>query len=102
MQTYTATPTKLRNGSWGARVGANVQPGDIVRITTKAGKSWDATVAKVIWTGDGVSICATSSGASRNTYYTPSRRRPGCCSECGDRLQPWMDGYAMGLCHDCL
>ena len=61
-KTYAASPIKLRNGSWGAKArSASVQAGDTVEITTKAGKSWTATVTKVVWTGDGVAICATES-----------------------------------------
>ena len=62
-----ATPTKLKDGSWGARVAsANAREGDIVRITARNGKSWEAEVMKVIWRGKDFSICATSSIASRN------------------------------------
>lgn len=62
MTTMTASPAKLRNGSWGARVRSeSVHPGDVVTITTKAGKSWTATVERVLWHGDGVSLCATAS-----------------------------------------
>jgi len=57
----TATPTKLRNGDWGARVSGSVRPGDAVQISTKAGKSWTAIVDRVVWTGNGVSIVATRS-----------------------------------------
>ncbi len=60
--TLAASPAKLRNGSWGARVkSATVAVGDTVTITTRSGKSWDATVEHVVWSGDGVSICATQS-----------------------------------------
>src|SRR5690606_27312903 len=64
--TATATPTKLKNGSWGARVASTyVRAGDIVRITTRGGKSWDAEITKVVWSGNGVSICATRSDGER-------------------------------------
>lgn len=55
----TATPTKLRNGTWGARVRGNVNAGETVTIATKAGASWQARIERVLWVGDGVSICAT-------------------------------------------
>ena len=58
--TTTATPAKLRDGSWGARVRGTVAAGDVVTITTSAGKTWQATVQRVIWRGAGVSICATA------------------------------------------
>jgi len=64
----TATPTKLRDGTWGARVRGTAAAGDTVTITTATGRSWDAQITRVVWSGEGVSICATSSldrGASR-------------------------------------
>lgn len=84
-----ATPTKLRNGDWGARVhSATVRAGDIVRITTRAGKSWDAEVLKVIWRGEGTSICATRSiGGGSAGYRAPrkSATRTGC--PCGSVIE---------------
>lgn len=73
---FTATPLKLKNGDWGARVNSDsVQVGDIVRITTRGGKSWEAEVLKVIWSGNGISICATQSlgGGSSAGYRAPRR-----------------------------
>jgi len=58
-----ASPKKLRSGDWGALAQTDsIKRGDLIRITTKSGKSWEAHVAKVIWTGDGKSIVATESG----------------------------------------
>lgn len=45
--TLPATPTKLRSGAWGARVSGDASVGDIVEITTRAGKRWTATVTAV-------------------------------------------------------
>ena len=59
MDTMAATPTKLRDGRWGARVVGSAQLGAKVKITTRAGKSWSATVSQVVWTRDAISICAT-------------------------------------------
>ena len=56
-----ATPTKLRNGSWGATVTGTVRVGDNIQITTRAGKSWTATVSTIVWSGGGKSIVATQS-----------------------------------------
>ena len=48
----TGHPAKLREGGWGAHINSDaVQPGDTVHLTTKAGKEWDSTVEKVVWTG---------------------------------------------------
>lgn len=105
-----ATPAKLRNGNWGARVSGSVREGDSIEITTKAGKSWMATVAKVVWSGNGISIVATKSRKS-NSGYTPAvRNSRGYVTERGHH-----DGYCgydcpvtgrkccpeNGPCHDC-
>lgn len=80
MTLLKASPTKLRNGDWGAKVLGTVTEGDTVTITTRAGKSWDAKVTKVLWTKDGVAICATES-----LDRTPKRRRSnGCDCDCYD------------------
>jgi len=84
----TATPAKLRDGSWGARVAGTVAQGDVVTITTTAGKSWQARVTRVVWSGDGVAICATASLDRPSSSPSPSRpagrgRRTGC--SCGSR-----------------
>ena len=73
--TIPATPAKLRDGSWGARAPRNVQVGQTLTITTRAGKSWDATITRIVWVGDDVALCATESldrpRHSRN--YDPDR-----------------------------
>ncbi len=51
MTTHTASPTKLRDGSWGARTSADIAVGDTITITARSGKSWDAVVERIVWTG---------------------------------------------------
>lgn len=78
-----ATPTKLRSGAWGARTREPVSQGDTVTITTRAGKSWQARVTRVVWSGSGVSVCATESldrPARRNGGGRS--RSGGVCAEC--------------------
>ena len=102
----TATPTKLRSGDWGCRVNGDAREGQIVTIRTSKGKTWAAKIAKVIWSGNGVSICATCSAD-----YTPAKRNSrGYVEQRGHH-----DGYcgylcpvtgrkctpANGPCHDC-
>jgi len=97
-----ATPTKLRNGSWGARVSGTAGKGETICITTRSGKTWNAKVAAVIWTGNGVSIVATVStgGPSRSSSSTSRRRDPnycyGPCPVRGHICSP-----KNGPCHDC-
>lgn len=106
-----ASPAKLRDGSWGAKVAGSVSVGDMIQVTTKAGKSWTATVSKIVWTGDGTSLVATaSSGASKSGYTPAVRNSRGYVEQRGHH-----EGYcgyacpvsgrkccpANGPCHDC-
>lgn len=107
-----ATPKKLRDGNWGARVGSeSVQVGDVIKITTRSGKSWLTTVSKVVWAGEGISIVATASSKSRHSNYVPATRNARgyveqrghyhgyCgypCPVTGKKCCP-----ANGPCHDC-
>jgi len=116
MTTYNATikaasPTKLRDGSWGAKVQGSVSVGETIKITTKAGKSWTASVAQVVWTGSGVSLVATASSGSKSGYTPAVRNSRGYVAQRGH-----YDGYcgyncpvsgrkccpANGPCHDCM
>lgn len=105
-----ASPTKLRDGTWGARVSsAEVSVGDEVTITTRGGKSWPAIVDRVVYRspGDGIAICATTSHpqdqrpaaqAPTETDYAgraggarhetgKRNRRPGYCDRCDRHLE---------------
>lgn len=94
-----AIPTKLRNGDWGAKVQGIVRDGDEIRIPTKAGKEWTATVARVLWTGNDISIVATMN--------RPRNHRHGGNHECdcgwGDDLLSWGNHRPGGRyrCPDC-
>jgi len=51
-ETLTGRPAKLHGGAWGAHLtSADVKPGDSAVLTTKAGKTWDVVVDRVMWTG---------------------------------------------------
>jgi hypothetical protein len=96
--TTPATPKKLRDGSWGALAQSeSVAAGDTVKITTKAGKSWTATVSKVLWSGDGKAICRTRS--SRGAIDNDTSR----CGICGGLLSDFdLDASAVpGYHFDC-
>lgn len=80
--TTPATPKKLRDGSWGAlATSEHIAAGDVVEITTRSGKSWLATVGRVLWAGDGKAICTTYS-TTRGGRPADSGRE---CDECGRR-----------------
>lgn len=92
-----ATPAKLRNGSWGARVEAAVEAGDTIQITTRSGKTWKARVMRVLWSDGKVSLCVTESAERRPA--AKSQHEP--CAECGERAGtvPCLDSSGIrGLC----
>ena len=62
--TVTATPAKLANGTWGARVLGVPAVGAIVQVRTAGGKTWDARVVAIVRAGAGpqdMSLVATES-----------------------------------------
>lgn len=101
MKAWAASPTKLRDGSWGARVRSqDVQVGAAVEITTAAGKSWTATVTRVLWRGDGVAICATQSATqSSKARGDAGRGRRYECDECGEWVSPGTSCWETGCAH---
>ena len=85
MTTLTASPAKLANGTWGARVAGVAKPGDAITITTAAGKSWTASVVKVVWTGGNVTIVATASTTAASAPLGKSFTRTGSRTGTGSR-----------------
>jgi hypothetical protein len=102
-----ATPAKLRNGSWGARVQGAATVGQTITIQTKGGKTWDATIEAVLWSGDGVSLCSTRSAspaprpsARYSSGLVSYERGVGMvCEECGDRVRPGSRCWETGMRH---
>jgi len=82
--TTIATPQKLRSGEWGARVQGEVSEGDTVTIRTRSGKEWQARVTRVVWSGEGVSICAT---ASLDRPAAPRYAAGGSARDCDGRCR---------------
>lgn len=62
MNTYT----KLHSGEWGVRINGAANVGDTVTVTTRAGATKTERIAKVIWTGNGVTLAAIATNAPRN------------------------------------
>jgi len=70
-----ATPAKLRDGSWGAKVHGTCKVGDTVTIETRAGKTWDATVTSVVWSSpDESEHLVRTRGLDRDASPRRSRR----------------------------
>src|SRR3954465_9181542 len=52
-----ATYTKLKSGEWGVRVEGKPTTGCRITVMTKSGASKVETIGKVLWSGNGVSLC---------------------------------------------
>ena len=104
--TIPASPARLRSGDWGARIGAphhtTIAKGDLVTITTRGGKTWDARVTDIVTVGADYALVGTESVAppphkptrpavrARSSSSPRGWRScgyPGCnprhCDECG-------------------
>lgn len=81
-----ASYTKLKSGAWGVRVEGTVSDGQSITVTKKDGSSKSETIEKVLWTGNGVSLCAIkqTNGGSANH----SGHRLGVCVNCGASCNP--------------
>jgi len=83
-----ATPKKLRDGSWGAITETEVGVGASITITTRSGKSWTATVQRVLWSDGAATIVATTTGRAAPASRPASRTRTGCsCGSIEEREQ---------------
>ena len=59
--TFPATYQRLRSGEWGLRVQSeSAQGGDIAVATRKNGAATRKLIGKVVWQGQGVSLCTIS------------------------------------------
>lgn len=48
----TASPRKMKDGAWGARVNGEAKVGDYISIVAKSGRQWVAEVTEVFWVGE--------------------------------------------------
>lgn len=92
----TASYTKLKSGDWGVRVQGKVAEGDVVTVTKKSGETKRETISKVVWSGNGVSICAIEQSASPRGYRRSGRGGSGRCRECGGPIRNAPHHRAMG------
>lgn len=94
-----ATFTKLRDGTWGLRVPGIAREGQSIRVKKKGGEVKTETVGRVLWKGDGISLCTIGTQSSQST---PRRRRPGGryeCDECGEIVNPGSECWETGMMH---
>lgn len=68
----SATYQKLNSGEWGIRVQGTVTRGDEVTVMRKDGQSRREVVKKVIWSGNGICLCAIEQRANGGGGYSGS------------------------------
>ena len=96
-----ATWQKLKDGSWGVRVAGSAKAGESVRVTKKSGESQEVVISRVVWSGDGVTLCSVGQASSTGTSRSTSRHRGGC-KGCGGAIVNAPHHRAMdGYCGDC-
>jgi hypothetical protein len=95
--TLTATWTRLRDGSWGLRVASeDVRSGETVTATRSNGSTSREIVGRIVWSGQGATICTIGQAAApARTLAQRSRYRMG--SGRGSAAQ--VAGYS-GYCTD--
>lgn len=88
----SATYSKLKSGDWGVRSTRKVSEGDTVTVTKKDGTKKQETISKVVWSGNGVWLCAI--GTTAKSSYTPragKRSYSRTCSVCGGNEENQVD-----------
>lgn len=95
-----ATYTKLRSGEWGIRVEGDIRSGNSILVRKKNGEAKPETVDRVIWCGDGITLCSVlrgrsgSGGGTRTSGKVCWETGARCystdgspyCDECGDHM----------------
>lgn len=76
----SATYTKLKSGNWGVRIEGAAQAGQTITVTKRDGSTKSETIERVVWSGNGVSLCAI-----RQSHYSCSTARYGSYSTIGQR-----------------
>ena len=97
-----ATPIKLRSGDWGAKIEGCVPEilsrGEEIQIQTRAGKTWNTRIDKIVWSHSDKKIAIVALASK-----TKSRREP--CANCdtgrGIHLRRDSSGLEAKVCNIC-
>lgn len=78
----TASYTKLKSGEWGIRVeGGTPKSGERITVVKKSGETKTETIAKVVWSGNGVVLCAIQTQEKVASYQPKAGRREYDCDD---------------------
>ena len=90
---------KLRDGSWGVKVDGTATVGQSIKVAKNSGETQDVTIQRIVFSGNGVSLCAVSLPNGTGAQSSGPRKK---CWECGRSFTPsdarrnggeWSDGY---------
>lgn len=81
-----ASYTKLKSGEWGVRVEGTAKAGQSVTVRKKDGTSKQETILRVVWTGNGISLCAIA------------QRQPATSGRSGGYSRGYSSEYCGGIC----
>jgi hypothetical protein len=70
----TATWARLRDGAWGLRVQGEARTGDTVRAVRASGASALVRVGRIVWSGEGVTLCTAGDEVREPRAEAPRRR----------------------------
>ena len=91
------TYTKLKSGNWGVRSTEALKEGQTITVRKKSGDTKLETIARIVWSGNGVWLAAilTSGSTGSAKRSSPRGQRTGCsCGSIEDTPRP-------GDCRSC-
>lgn len=100
----SASYTKLKSGEWGVRIEGTAQQGQQVIVKKKDGTTKTETVTQIVWSGNGITLCAIGQTKAAYTPKAGKRRgggdTSGRCWECGGAMPGWLadKGEECGNC----
>lgn len=96
-----ASYTKLRDGSWGIRVpdALRATAGSVVSVKKQSGETKDEIVDRVLWSGQGISLCSIRRSASASGGSSRRSGRSYECGDCGDYVTPGTRRWETGMMH---
>lgn len=90
----TTSYTQLKDGTWGVRIiGTVPQVGAIIVVTKKSGETKTENIAKVLWTGNGVTLATIR----QHSHQKGVRSLPSCGCSC-HRSRPTSTAQLCSTC----
>jgi hypothetical protein len=95
-----ASYAKLRDGTWGIRVDGTAAAGQSVTVSKRDGTTHTEVITRVVWAGNGVSLCAIAQrereGSTRSGSGSGAQRGHRCRNGHEDHDGPCCTGRHRG------